>query len=77
MTTDTDGATRYETNTPECPHCGHVFDHDDMVESAGDLFAMAPNEERAVIECPLCDREFWLQGGYLPRYTSAIAEELL
>lgn len=77
MTTDTDGSTRYETNAPECPHCGHVFDHDDMLAGSTDLFALAPNEERCTVECPACDREFWLKGSYLPRYTSAMAEELL
>lgn len=40
-----------------------------------DLFALAPSEDRAVIECPACDKQYWVQGGYRPQYTSAFAEE--
>jgi uncharacterized Zn-finger protein len=70
----------YCTNTPECPHCGHVFTHDDMCDAETgdgetDLFSLAPMEERRAVTCPGCDREFWLAGTFEPRYTSAFAEE--
>jgi len=42
-----------------------------------DLFALAPTEDRASIKCPVCNLEYWVQGGYQPHYTSAFAEELL
>ena len=28
-------------------------------------------------ECPVCDKEFWVQGGWTPKFSTAIAEELL
>jgi len=71
----------YRTNAPECPHCGHVFTPDDMMDDEGttrgetDLFSLAPMEERRAVTCPACEREFWLEGSFEPRYTSAFAEE--
>jgi uncharacterized C2H2 Zn-finger protein len=69
----------YKTPTPICPHCGHVMDTDEMSYGAptcdADLFALAPNEDQAVIKCPSCDAEFWVQGGYTPHYTSAFSWE--
>jgi uncharacterized protein with PIN domain len=44
---------------------------------AEDLFALAPAEDRAVIECPVCDKQYWVQGGYTPHYTSAASEDEL
>ena len=67
--------------TPTCPHCGHAMDAEEMQYGpptcSEDLFALAPNEERAAITCPACDLEYWVKGGYQPHYTSALAEELL
>jgi hypothetical protein len=48
-----------------------------MMECKTDLWAIAPKEEIALLECPVCDKEFWVAGGYMPHYTTAIAEELL
>ena len=63
---------------PTCPHCGYSLDADDMNSiSSEDLWALAPNEERAAIQCPQCDAEYWVQGGYAPHYTSAFSEEEL
>ena len=45
-----------------CPHCQHKLD---------------TNEGREAMTCPACDQEFWVQGGYIPHYTTAFAEELL
>jgi len=42
-----------------------------------DLWALAPQEGRAVIECPGCDKEYWVKGGYQAHYTSAFSEEEL
>ena len=52
---------------------------DDMLDSEceEDLFALAPNEERAVVTCPKCDKEYAVQGGYRPHYTSAFSLEEL
>lgn len=67
------------TTTPKCPHCGHEMDTDEMCYGKptcdADLFALAPNEDRAVIECPACDKQYWVQGGYTPHYISAFSEE--
>ena len=60
-----------------CPHCDHEFHTEEMISCAVDLFALAPNEETACIECPVCDGEFWVKGSYWPEYSTAIAEELL
>lgn len=71
----------YKTSAPQCPHCDHAFTYDEMLDDKGapngetDLFSLAPMEERRAVECPVCDREFWLEGSYEPRYTSAFAEE--
>ena len=71
----------FETPAPTCPHCGHELDTDEMLYSKPtcdeDLFALAPNEGRAVIECPRCDQQYWVSGGYKPHYTSAFSEEEL
>lgn len=64
---------------PTCPHCGHMMDADEMSYGRPtcdtDLWALAPGEDRAVIECPACDKQYWVQGGYQPHYTSAFSEE--
>lgn len=69
------------TPTPVCPHCGHAMDTDEMLYGRPtceeDLFALAPNEGTAAIECPACDKHFWVQGGYTPHYTTAFSEEEL
>lgn len=71
-------ADTFQTDRPTCPNCGYMLTHDDMIDSQDDdLFAIAPNEERAAIKCPQCDAEFWVKGGYTPHYTSAFAEEEL
>jgi uncharacterized protein with PIN domain len=69
----------FERPTPTCPHCGYQMDSDDMLSTQKgiDVFAMAPNETTELLTCPSCDKEYWVQGGYYPTYTSAIAEELL
>lgn len=67
----------FQTKHPTCPHCGHELSHDEMHDATVDLYALAPDEGRECIECPVCDKEYWVQGGYVPHYTSAAAEELL
>ena len=62
---------------PTCPHCGHELNHDEMYDAKVDLYALAPNEGKECIECPACDKEYWVQGGYTSHYTSAYAEEEL
>lgn len=42
-----------------------------------DLFALAPNEGRATINCPSCGVEYHIQGGYIPTYTTALDEDQL
>lgn len=66
----------FETPLPTCPHCGYALDHDDMASGFGsmnDLYAIAPQEETAVIHCPQCDQEYAVRGGYKPHYTSAFS----
>lgn len=66
------------TKTPVCPHCGHEYTHDDILQNdLVDIYGIAHAEGTAVIECPICDTEFWLKGGYKPRFSTAVAEELL
>lgn len=72
----TDHLDTFEQPRPVCPHCGHAFTTDDMLDAGDvDLFALAPREDREAITCPSCDKEFWVKGGYEPHYTSAFAEE--
>jgi len=75
----TDEIPTFERNTPTCPHCGYQMDSDDMLSTQKgiDVFAMAPREEKEVLTCPSCDKEYWVQGGYYPHYTSAFSEEEL
>ena len=69
----------FEAPRPTCPHCGHELDVDEMGYGASvcenDLWALAPNEGRSVVVCPVCDKQYWVQGGYQPHYTSAFSEE--
>lgn len=69
------------TPTPVCPHCGHAMDTDEMLYGKPtcdeDIFALAPDEGRTAIECPACDQQFAVQGGYTPHYTTAFSEEEL
>lgn len=70
-----------ERPTPTCPHCGHAMNIEEMgygkPTCAEDLFALAPSEDAAVIECPVCDKHYWVRGGYTPHYTSALSEDEL
>lgn len=62
---------------PTCPYCGHKQNHDEMVECVTDLFRLVIEEDRTVVQCPGCDQEYWVLGGYAPNYTSAFSEEEL
>ena len=66
-----------KTASPVCPHCGHVYTHDEMVDCEVDIYGIAQSEDTDVIECPVCDKEFWVKGGWTPKFSTAIAEELL
>lgn len=65
----------HQTQRPTCPHCNHELTADEMTEADTDLFALAPTEETAAITCPICDKDYWVKGGYTPHYTSAFVEE--
>ncbi len=67
----------YKTVAVICPHCDHEYTSDDMLECKTDLYGLAPAEESAEIQCPVCDRTFAVKGGYRPQYTTAIVPELL
>ena len=69
--------------TPTCPHCGHAMTDDDMCSNAyrpgddcDDLWALPTREERTYVICPAvgCELGYYVQGGYTPRYTSAVKE---
>ena len=66
------------TPTPVCPHCGHVYTTDDILQDdLVDIYGIAHCEGIAAIECPICDQEFVIKGGWKPTFSSAFAEELL
>lgn len=77
----------YQNPMPVCPHCGHALNIDELIAaevidgsgtgSGDDLFDLAVNEETAAIQCPVCDQQYWIKGGYRPHYTTAFAEEEL
>ena len=70
----------YQTPYPTCPHCGHQLNDDEMYcseVSDADLWALPSREERTTIVCPSCDTEYWVEGSYIPHYTSAFSEEEL
>ena len=59
-------------NAPiKCPHCEYELNEDDFQESEIDLWALAPREKEAEINCPSCDKSFIVKGGYLPTYETA------
>ena len=46
--------TYYKKPNVICPHCDHQYTADEMnEESTVDLWALAPNEEIADLQCPL------------------------
>lgn len=59
-----------------CPHCSHQYTDDEMRECEIDLLDIAIQEATAVLECPICDKEFFVKGGFQPQYTTAFAKEL-
>lgn len=64
----------YQAVSPTCPHCGHVMDDEDRQRvTSEDLYALAPREGSAVVSCPQCTKEYAVQGGYRPHYTSALS----
>ena len=67
----------FRTPHPTCPHCGYELNHDDMHDTADDLYALVPEEGTATVTCPSCDKEYAVQGGYTPHYTSAFSHEEL
>jgi hypothetical protein len=70
----------FERPSPTCPHCGYAMATDDMVDHTinhDDLFELAPNEGIAAVTCPQCGKEYAVQGGYRPHYTSAVSEDEL
>lgn len=67
----------YEKATVICPHCDYQYTADDFTSASVDLWALAPNEARTDLTCLSCNKEFVVQGGYTPHYTTAFAEEEL
>lgn len=66
----------FQRPAPACPHCGHELNDEEMgFASQDDLWRLAIEGGAAVVECPICDQEYWVKGGYKPHYTSALAEE--
>ena len=58
-----------------CPFCQHKYSDDDMYRGQSDLYAIAPNEEKISELCPICLKEFWIQGGYVPEYETFKTED--
>ena len=67
----------WQQDTVVCPHCKHRYTSDELNESCGDvdIWEVAHGEDTAELECPVCDQHFWVQGTYLPRWSTAFAEE--
>jgi endogenous inhibitor of DNA gyrase (YacG/DUF329 family) len=67
----------HQTPYPTCPNCGHQLNDDEMQYGKptceDDLYGLAPTEGTTTIECPRCDKEYAVQGGYRPYYTSAFS----
>jgi hypothetical protein len=69
-----------------CPFCCHVMTDDEMCRNqylkgsdGDDLYGIAPREERTHVVCPnvTCGKGYYVQGGYIPKYTCAATENEL
>lgn len=58
-----------------CPHCHYSLDDDDMHYQDVDLWALAPREENADINCPRCGEHFVVSGSYTPEYKTFRTED--
>jgi len=58
-----------------CPHCHYVLDDDDMHRQDIDLWALAPREETADIDCPICGEHFYISASYTPDYQTFLTED--
>lgn len=45
-----------------CPNCNHHFDADDMLHLPIDIWQLAKDEEDTQINCPSCNKDFWVIG---------------
>lgn len=62
--------------TPTCPHCGYAMTTDDMASfDEVNLFEIAPFEDVVGVDCPSCDKPYWVKGGFTPSYVSAFTED--
>ena len=59
----------------KCPHCGHIYNDDDMHKAEADLWAIAPNEEKVVEKCQSCKKTIYISGGYITIYKTFASEE--
>ena len=51
-----------------CPYCEHVMTDGEMYNDPTDLYAIAPDEGQADVECQACSAYFVVEGGYIPVY---------
>ena len=58
-----------------CPYCEHELTDDEMYSNEVDLYALAPNEEDAAIDCPNCSEKFTVHGSYKPVYETLPYED--
>jgi hypothetical protein len=67
----------FEMSGVICPHCDHEFSADDMnaAEAEDDLWDIAPSEGQTECKCVACGKQFFVQGGYVPLWTTAIDQD--
>ncbi len=68
----------FNTRSPVCPACHHEMTTDEMVNHihrGDDLFAIAPNEGRAELDCPACGQHYHIKGSYCPQYCTSLSED--
>lgn len=64
----------FQTRKPTCPHCGHTMTDDEMLQDPGDLYRLPWLEGAGSTDCPKCQKTYYVQGGYIPHYTSVKTE---
>ena len=52
----------------KCPHCGYIYNDDDMISSKNYLWDICTNQEVVDEVCASCGKVFWIKADFIPEY---------